>query len=493
MKVCLISPKWNKMVNSYPSLGLGYLAAFLEREGHQVRIFDLGLTPDSPLEQDITAIVAYKPDLIGLTAMTSNYHSALATAQLLKEKLAAPIVIGGPHATVFPERVIQENCFDYLIYGEGEITLHELAKTLEAANFRPSPDELRSILGLCFKDDGQVQKNSAQPLIRDLDSLPFPARHLFDLGRYPLYTPHGQPMITILSSRGCPYNCSYCFKGIVGRVYRQRSVENIIAEIREVIATYGIKNFYFIDDLFTINERRLQELTKRMVGEQLDIRWQCLARVDKVTPEILAQMYQAGCRQIHYGIESGNQEMLDAIGKQITLQQVRQAITWTREARIMSKGYFMLGLPGDTEATMEQTIRFAAELDLDEAMFSLTTPFPGTRLWDELCRKRPGTEFDADFSRAYYYNSYTEEIAPFLNVSEVSDARLAHLIKEAEKCFWEGKRKRKYIRHFGKPWGAWIWQLSNVPVVRALGRWVLDSGLYRAGLELRQGGADSWS
>jgi radical SAM superfamily enzyme YgiQ (UPF0313 family) len=492
LKICLISPKWNKLRNSYPPLGLAYLAAYLEREGHQARIFDLGLDPNTPLEQDVEAILSFAPDLIGLTAMTSNYEGALATARALKAASAAPIVIGGPHATVLPERVMQETCFDYLVHGEGEFTLAELVKLLETCRFRLSADDLRRIEGLYFRCNGELAQNPERPLIRDLDALPYPARHLLELKRYGLVTPDGQPMISILSSRGCPYNCSYCFKGIVGRIYRQRSAENIIAELRQVIAGYGVRNFYFIDDLFAVNERRLRELTQRLIDEKLDIRWQCLDRVDKVTPELLGLMYRAGCRELHYGIESGNQQVLDAIGKRITLEQVRQAVKWTHDSGILVKGYFMLGLPGDTEETMEQTIQFASELELDEAMFSLTTPFPGTRLWDELCLRRPDTQFDADFSHAFYYNSYTEEIAPFLNVSEVSDKRLAQLIRQAEARFWEGKRRRKYGQHFGRPWGRWIWQLSRLPAVRAAGRFALNSGLYRQGRTLRQGRTDSW-
>lgn len=493
MNICLISPKWNKMVNSYPPLGLGYLAAYLERDGHRVTIFDLGLEPNTPLTDDIAAIVATKPDLIGLTAMSTNYESALATARALRAQTDVPIVIGGPHATVLPQQVIREECFDYLVFGEGELTLAELAKAIAAEGPRPATATLRGILGIYFRIGEEIISTPERPLIRELDALPFPARHLFALSRYPLYTSDGQPMITILSSRGCPYNCSYCFKGIVGRTYRQRSADNILAEIRDIIATYHIRNFYFIDDLFAINERRLRELTQRMIDEKLDIHWQCLDRVDKVNPQLLAQMYKAGCREIHYGIESGNQTILDGVGKGITLSQVRDAIRWTAEAGILAKGYFMLGLPGDTEETMEQTIQFAAELDLDEAMFSLTTPFPGTRLWDELCKRQPGTEFNANFAQAYYYNSYTEEIAPFLNVSEVSDQRLAQLAKEAQARFWEGKRKRKYVRHFGRPWGEWIWHLSRLSCVRQAGRWLVDHGIYRAGRELRQGGIHSWS
>jgi radical SAM superfamily enzyme YgiQ (UPF0313 family) len=286
-------------------------------------------------------------------------------------------------------------------------------------------------------------------------------------------------MVTLLSSRGCPYQCSYCFKGIVGRTYRQRSPENIIAEIRHLISAYGYLHFYFIDDLFTIDRRRLSAITERLIAAKLDIRWQCLARVDRVTPELLQKMYQAGCREVHYGIETGNPEILKTLGKGITPAQVRQAVAWTAQAGILAKGYFMLGLPGDTDETMEQTIAFASDLELDQAMFSLTTPFPGTRLWEELVARRPEVAFDHDFSRAYYYTNYDHMIKPFLNVSEVSDERLSQLAYEAQKRFQEAKRRRKYLRALGPGLGKLVYDLSTVRAVRRIGHKALRWGWLR--------------
>ncbi|MGQ9666194.1 MAG: B12-binding domain-containing radical SAM protein [Anaerolineae bacterium] len=488
MRVALISPKWNQMVNSYPSLGLGYLAAVLERRGDEVRIFDFGLDPRRPLEEEVLDVLAFRPDVIGLTAMTTSYHSAEQTISLLRAGTHAPMVLGGPHATVFPERTLREQpALDYLVFGEGEETMLELMEVIEG---RRDP---ATVAGLCYRRAGQVMCNPARPLIRDLDALPFPARHLFQLERYPLYAPDGGRLLTVLTSRGCPYNCSYCFKGIVGRTYRQRSPENLIQELKELIRTYGIHNFYFIDDLFTLDVKRLNVLLDMMIAEGLDIRWQCLARVDRVTPELLRRMAAAGCRQIHYGIESGDQEILERVGKRITLEQVRQAVRWTAEAGIRSKGYFMLGLPGDTEETMEQTIQFAASLDLDDAMFSLTTPFPGTRLWEELVARSPETQYNSDFSRAYYYNSYTEEIAPFLNVSEVSDQRLSQLAIEARRRFDESRRKRKYQRRLGKPLGTALWAASQWKPVRAIGRRILDLPAVSRWIPLRQEQSPKWN
>jgi len=481
VKVALISPKWNQLVNSYPSLGLGYLAAVLEQRGHRAAIFDFGLDPRRPLADEVADVLAFQPDLIGLTSMTSAYHSVEQTIELLRAGTQATLVIGGPHATVFPERTLREQpALDYLVFGEGEETLLELVDVVEGRR------AAESVAGLCFRRAGEVVRNAERPLIRDLDALPLPARHLFQLERYPLYGPDGERMLTVLSSRGCPFNCSYCFKGIVGRTYRQRSPDSLIAELKLLIRTYAIRSFYFIDDLFALDLKRLDALLERILQEKLDIAWQCLARVDRVNPEVLRKMAAAGCRQIHYGIESGNQAILDQIGKRITLTQVEQAVRWTAAAGIRAKGYFMLGLPGDTEETMQQTIDFAGRLDLDDAMFSLTTPFPGTRLWDELVARRPETAWNQDFSKAFYYNSYTEEIAPFLNVSQVSDERLSRLAQRARARFDESKRRRKYERRLGKVLGGALWRASRLRPLRAAGRWLLDRPAIGRRIALRE-------
>ncbi len=483
MRIALISPKWNRKANDYPPLGLAYLAAVLEQDGHRVRIFDFGLDPGTPLEEDVRQAYAFGPHLVGITAMTTAYHSILDTAALLKAQLGRPIVIGGPHATLYPERILEEApSIDYVVRGEGEETVLELVRALEGRN-----GDLGAIRGLTYRVRGGVVSNRDRGLIQDLDALPFPARHLFDLERYGLRTPEGRPMITILSSRGCPYNCAYCFKGIVGRTYRQRSPGNIIAELRQVLEQYDVRDFYFVDDLFTMDVQRLYALMERFIAEKLDIRWQCLARVDRVNAEILHKMYAGGCRRIHYGIESGSEEILKRVGKRFKLEQVRQAVRWTQEAGIQTKGYFMLGLPGDTEQTMRQTVEFAASLDLDEAMFSLTTPFPGTRLWDELVAKRPETEYSLDFSRAYYYGNPEEHVVPFLNVSRVSDAVLGQWMRKARRAFDEGRARRLYLEAFGPSLGSVLWRVSRFEPLRAMARRFLQLGFFKRFAKLRAG------
>ena len=251
-----------------------------------------------------------------------------------------------------------------------------------------------------------------------------------------------------------------------------------MAELRELIDRYGVRNFYFMDDLFTINVKRLEAILDYFIAQNLDVRWRCLARVDRVTPDLLQKMYEAGCRQIHFGIESGNEEILKKTAKHINLDQVRQAIEWTEDAGIMSKGYFILGLPGDNEQTMNETIEFAASLRLSEAMFSIATPMPGTELWEELIHKNPDTAYNADFTKSYYYNSYTSEIAPFMNVSDVSDDQLSRMAIHARRRFLESKVKRKYVRYFGPKLGDRLYRVAQVPPIRQAGRAVLSTGLF---------------
>jgi anaerobic magnesium-protoporphyrin IX monomethyl ester cyclase len=489
MRIALISPKWNRRANDYPPLGLAYLAAVLARNGHEVALFDFGLDPSTPLDEDVQRVYAFDPQLVGITAMTIVYRSVLETATLLKAELGRPIVVGGPHATLYPERILNEApVVDYVVRGEGEETVLELVHALEDKN-----TDLGAIRGLSYRLRGEVVSNEEREIIRDLDALPFPARHLFDLKRYGLRTPEGRPMITVLSSRGCPYNCAYCFKGIVGRTYRQRSPENIIAEIQQVIAQYNVRDFYFIDDLFTLDVKRLDALTEQFMAQKLDIRWQCLGRVDRVNADVLRRMYDAGCRRIHYGIESGNQGILGRIGKGFKLEQVKQAVRWTTEAGIEAKGYFMLGLPGDTEQTMKQTVDFAVALDLDEAMFSLTTPFPGTRLWDELVKKRPETEYSQDLDRAYYYGSADEEVVPFLNVSEVSDSVLNQWMRTASRAVAAEKARKLYLRAFGPILGPILWSISRFEPFRVVARRLERLGFFKRFSRVRTEEAKTWS
>ncbi len=457
MKIALVAPPWSGG-NDYPPLGLAYLASSLENAGYrQVRIFDLNL-PGASLRD----VAEFDPDLAGITSMTHVHSTALETAKKIRSFCSARIVMGGPHPTLFPREVASQDPVDFVISGEGEIALVALVQALSGGG------DIKAVPGLTFRDGPRVVAAAPAP-IPELDALPFPSRHLLRTGDYPLRTPEGEPIFTVLSSRGCPYNCAYCYKGLFGHRYRHRSPENIVAELQHLKEAYGARHFYFIDDVFMLQADRVHRICKLILEHGLDIRWQCLARVDGITPEILRIMRDAGCQQIHYGIESGVQGILDGISKGITLEQVRDAIRWSQMAGIRCKGYFMTGLPGDTIETLEQTLQFARSLALDEAMFSITTPFPGTRLWDQ-ARERYGEEQASQgLDDAYYFSSDGGKPSLFLNLSNVDDVMLVSWTRKANRIMMLDRNRRRYRRRFGSLAGSVIFQISRIDALKRLG------------------------
>lgn len=468
MKIALVSPAWEVMVNSYPPLGLGYLAAGLQKEGHQVKIFDFGLRPEMKPEQEADEVVEFNPDLVGITVWTHLYYHALELAREIRcRKLNISIALGGPHITVYPLAAFEDGLVDYTIYGEGEETVVELARALQGEG---SVEEIR---GLCYRKDGSVVKNDPRPFITDMDSLPFPDRDLLEVKKYPLRSDDGEPMTTILTSRGCPYGCIYCFKGLFGNKYREQSAFQVVKEIEHVQQEDGIQNFYFVDDLFVFNRKRLHQIISLLRERKIKIKWQCLARVDRLKEEDYQLMAEAGCYEIHFGIETGNEEIMKQIGKHITLDQVRKAVSWAREAGIRAKGYFMIGLPGDTKATIRQTIEFAIDIDLDDAMFSLTTPFPGTKLW-EMAKEKEGSLSEREaFARSFYYTAGQADLKPLANLSNgVSDEELVQLTRQAPGRFWKQCiRKREFRERFGCYLGSLIYGVSLLSMLRPKSRY----------------------
>lgn len=439
-RVALISPMWLNIENPYPPLGIAYLAAVMEKNNYyDVRIFDFSLYSEKDLDIKINEVVDFQPDIVGITCMTNTYSNALEIAKRLKKRLDVPIVAGGPHPSIYPKDTLKNPEIDFVVIGEGEYTALEL---LQARRYG-----FKNVKGLGYKEDGNIFVNQRRPYIGNQDELPHPARHLLDMEAYSLLTPWGEKMATIMSSRGCPYACTYCFKGLFGRKYRARSPEHVLEEILELKNKFGYSCFYFIDDLFTFDTDRVEKICSLIHERNLKISWQCLARVDRIEYDMLKAMNAAGCFKIHLGIESGNAKVLEGIKKSIKLHQVRETVENCKNVGIETKGYFMLGLPGDTEETMRETITFAYNLDLDETMFSITTPFPGTDMWDALpeSEKSHLTEL---FDNAYYYAS-REEIPLMYNMSKESDKKLLEMLKLAEEMQFLKRLERKYGKLIG--------------------------------------------
>ncbi|HPI03270.1 MAG TPA: radical SAM protein [Candidatus Goldiibacteriota bacterium] len=380
MRVLLINPEWIRkkgsiwkgVAGAMPPLGLAYIGAYLEKEGVQVSIIDMQVEYDTP--ENILKSLNYKPDFVGISAVTTTYNDGLVIAGLCRKIFpSARIIFGGVHPTFSPEEVLSHDEADYVIRGEGEETLLKLVKGEKEENIK----------GLSYKNEGRIIHNPDCDLIKDLDALPVPAYHMLRVERYvpSLGAYKRLPGISMITSRGCPGKCKYCFGSYLGNRIRFHSYEYMLKTVRMLKKDYGIKEIAFYDDTFTAFKNNLKLFCEGLINEKLDITWVCFARVDFIDAELLALMKKAGCHQVLYGVESGNQEILKALGKSTTLERVEEAVRMTKKAGIECRTSFMLGNPGDTEETLQQTIDFSIKLDADLAMYNITTPFPGTEMY----------------------------------------------------------------------------------------------------------------
>ncbi len=368
-------------------LNLTSLAVYLERESVPCTLLDLR-TVEAPEKALLETLERERPDIAGISAFSSEIVPAARIAgEIKKARPETRVVIGGDHATAEPEETLK-GCpdFDYLVHGEGERTALELIRRLRES--RP----VGSLRGLALRQGTDVVINPGRALIRDLDSLPYSHRDKLDLSRYLPSPGTGNflrlPSTGIMASRGCPYNCYYCSKGVWGTRIRFRSVENVLAEIEHCIERHGIRDFRFYDDALPLPAWDLKGFCRRIVEGRLDISWNCYSRVDLVAPDTLLLMKQAGCYHIKYGIEFGTERSLKNANKKSSLQQAREAVRLTRRAGIECKGNFILGIPGETEEECRATVRFAVELSPDLAAFYPFYPAPGS-VYGERLKNEP--------------------------------------------------------------------------------------------------------
>ena len=374
----LVNPPYPQESHQHPpfiSLGLGYLAAVLEKNHYQVEIIDCQALKLS-YEQFKNEISKRQPNIVGITSTTLTYKSALKIAKIAKETHPNCLtVLGGPHATFWDKNALQE-CpqLDIIARKEGENTLLELAQRLETNK------NVHDVIGTTCRKNGKIIKNPDRPYIENLDELPFPARHLYpieDLRKE-------EDMFYLMTSRGCVYWCEFCAAvRMFGRRYRMRSPKNVVDELEFLNKTYGATQFTFCDDAFTVDQSRIEELCEEISKRKLKIKWNCGTRVDMVTKELLLKMRQAGCVSIWFGIESGSQEVLDAMRKGISTTQTMKAVKWVIELGLKPVPNVLFGFPVETKETAWNTIKFAEKVSPDAmVLYNIATPLPGTPLYD---------------------------------------------------------------------------------------------------------------
>ncbi|MCL4460038.1 MAG: B12-binding domain-containing radical SAM protein [Chloroflexi bacterium] len=392
--------------NTFPHLGLGYVAASLRQAGFAVEILDayvkrLSCNALGPL------LKQKNPDVVGVTFTTETRFEGFETIRTAKRSLpGATIIAGGPHVTAAAEdTLLHIPELDIIVRGEAEETIVELARTLQYGM------RLETIHGISYRQDGQIRHNPNRPWIKDLDSLPFPARDLFDPKdhTYIFALPDGHKVIatSLVTMRGCPYRCNFCFSSSMwGHAVRMRSPENILQEIDEIVDGFGIKGMWFYDDTFTIDRARTKELCQLIVAHHPDIRWYCQTRVNNVDKELLATMKEAGCCYISFGVESGCQRIIDqVVDKHIRLEQVRKAAAWCKELDIAANFTFIVSHPAETITDARQTLNLVADLMKDhEVNMGVMKIHPGTEI--ERIARLKGI-LPKDFSWA---KEYTDEV-----------------------------------------------------------------------------------
>lgn len=400
------------------------IAALLREKGHDVYLHD-AMAMNSSVADVLQLMQQENPALLIMVSSTVTLENDQRVVADIKE--AHPhifVAISGTHATSLPEEILQACPAEAIIRNEPEMTALELANALE----RKTP--LETVDGLTFRKNGNLYHNSARAYLDNLDDLPFPARDLLPLERYRLPTLN-EPYTLLIPSRGCPYHCTFCTAHqYYGRKVRLRSPENVVQEMEEIYYRYHIRHVHMWSDTFTMSKKFVMQFCAKLIDRQLPIQWMCNARVDTVDLEMLQQMKKAGCTGIAYGVESGVQDILDRCKKDITLEQIRQAFRETREAGIDTLAHVIFGLPGETEQTLKETLRFVLEIDPTYAQFYCATPFPGTELREEAIQQ--GWITDLDWSNHEINQA----------ILETKELRRSQLIK------W---KRRAYLRFYFRP------------------------------------------
>jgi radical SAM superfamily enzyme YgiQ (UPF0313 family) len=370
------------MPGKLPPLGLAYVATALEKNGFQIEIFDNYLLERS-IEEVKLEVEKRSPEIVGITCSSLTYAQCVETAKAVKEACpSCKVVVGGPHPSYMPQTMLQHKEIDYVVISEGEQAMAKLADSI----VKGEEDRIAKIPGVACRLDGEIVRNAPE-FISDLDTVPFPARHLLPMQMYDraLSYVNVKPVDTMSIIRGCPYECAYCeTRELWGTTCRAFSPKRIVDEMKHLVERYGSKGIYFVGDNFTINKKHTVDLCYLIRNSKLDLKWTCETRADLVSKELLVDMKSAGCQTIFFGLESGSLPIQQKLGKNIDLQEVERTFGLCRQVGIRTAASFMLGIPGETVSDMKATFKFAKRLEADWCQFNIYVACPGSKLYDEV-------------------------------------------------------------------------------------------------------------
>ncbi len=433
------------IIGHYPPLGLLYLATVLDEKKYDVKILDctpMGISY-SELEEEIRN---YHPNLVGITTYTTSMYDILKTAELVKSIDSEIItLLGGHHPTLYPRESASYKQVDFILQGEAEETIVELVEAIEK---KVVTDEFKKIRGIGFRDGENIFVHRIKPVIQDLDRLPIINREFLPSEVYQSIIGKHSKVATVMSSRGCPFKCTFCFSP--SKKYRSRSNENILREIK-YLQEKGFKEIFFFDDLFALQEAKVIEFSRMLREQNIQIDWSFRARISTITQEMINEVAQSGCHRIQFGIESGVDSTLERIRKETNPQQISRAVAMCQKAGIQTVGSFIIGLPDETAENIQETIRFSRKIGLNYAQYNILIPYPFTQIYEE------------GLAKGYFTHDYWQEFAddPLKNTKkfkvqywtkEVSEAYLFETVKKAFKKFYFRPtiifHKLKEIRNF---------------------------------------------
>lgn len=418
----------------YPSLGLSYVASALLSAGHNVILFDWDATPQ-PEKSLVKVIKELKPKLVGFYLMTWTFRQAKDMLKIIKEfSPDIKSVVGGPNVHSFPVISLKFSDFDFAIQGEGEYTILELIDHLEGEK------DAASIRGLIWRG-GDIIQNSSRPFIEDLDKINFPAWDKLPYKNYYDVFTQNRHFATLIATRGCPWDCTFCDrKNRMGSIWRKRSTDNIIKELKWLRDSFNIREFMFFDDNLVVDKNWVMEFCDKIVSNNLDIDWECRARVDMVDRPLLNTMKKAGCYRIRYGMEAGDNRILKVLKKGISVEQIRDCAHISKEAGIEIFAYFMMGSPYETEETLNKTLELALEVDADFTLFSKTILIVGSELFE--------WAVENGYIKKNYWLDYLlgkeNNPAPALSTKELPEKVVDRYISMANQKFY---LRPKYIFH----------------------------------------------